>query len=188
MTGDGQHVLDFLLSRRSRPPKFLTGPAPDRTAIETMLTAAARVPDHGKLEPWRFIVLGEEASRAFAQAIHARAEAAGKDGAKGALPFEQPPLTIAVVACPRPTDRIPAIEKTLSAGAACLSLLNAALAGGWGAAWMTGWPAYDRPLLEAELGLAPEEWIAGFVHVGTVAAVPPDRPRPDLARIVDWRA
>ncbi len=188
MTGDGRHALDFLLSRRSRPPKFLTGPAPDRAALETMLAAATRVPDHGKLEPWRFIVLGEAASQTFAEAIRARADAAGQDGAKGALAFEQAPLTIAVVACPRPPDRIPAIEQTLSAGAACLSLLNAALASGWGASWMTGWPAYDRPLLETGLGLAPEEWLAGFVHIGTVAKIPPDRPRPDLARIVDWRA
>jgi nitroreductase len=188
MGGDGRQVMEFLLSRRSRPPKFLTGPGPDRAALEPMLAAAGRVPDHGKLEPWRFIVLGEAASRAFAEAVRRRAEAAGQDGAKGALAFEQAPVTVAVVACPRPSEKIPAIEQTLSAGAACLSLLNAALASGWGASWLTGWPAYDRPLVEGELDLAPEEWIAGFVHIGTGTAAPPDRPRPDMAAIVDWRA
>jgi nitroreductase len=82
---------------------------------------------------------------------------------------------------------VPAIEQTLSAGAACLSLLNAALAEGWGASWLTGWPAYDRPLLESALGLGADEWIAGFVHIGTGSAALPERPRPDLERIVDWR-
>jgi nitroreductase len=182
-----REVVEFLLARRSRPPKLLTGPGPDRAALETLLTAAARVPDHGKLEPWRFVVLGEGGSRAFAQAIRARAEAAGQDPDKGALAFEQAPVTVAVIGCPRPSEKIPAIEQTLSAGAVCLSLLNAALASGWGASWLTGWAAYDRPLLEGALGLAPEEWIAGFIHLGTARAAPPERPRPDLDAVVDWR-
>jgi nitroreductase len=181
-------VLEFLLTRRSRPAKLLARPGPDHAALAPILRAAARVPDHGKLEPWRFIVLGEIASRAFAEAVRGRADAAGKDPDKGALAFEQAPVTVAVVACPRPSDKIPAIEQTLSAGAACLSLLNAALASGWGASWLTGWAAYDRPLLEGHLGLAPEDWIAGFIHIGTETTPPLERPRPDLDRIVDWRA
>ena len=151
-----------------------------------LLTAAARVPDHGKLEPWRFLVL-EGAGRArFAQAIRARAEAAGQDADKGALAFEQAPLAIAVVASPKPSEKIPAIEQTLSAGAVALGLLNAALAAGWGASWLTGWAAYDRVLVEGELGLAPEEWIVGFVYIGSCAAPPPDRPRPDVAALTTW--
>jgi nitroreductase len=181
-------VLEFLMTRRSRPAKLLARPGPDRAGLEPILRAAARVPDHGKLEPWRFVVLGETASRGFADAIRARADAAGKDADKGALAFEQAPVTVAVVGCPRPSDKIPAIEQTLSAGAACLSLLNAALASGWGASWLTGWAAYDRPLLEGALGLAPDEWIAGFIHIGTETTAPPERPRPDIERIVDWRA
>ena len=180
-------VVDFLLTRRSRPPKMLRGPGPDRPAVERMLTAAVRVPDHGKLEPWRFVVMGEAAARGFAAAIRARAEAAGQDPDKGALAFEQAPVAVAVVASPKPSEKIPGIEQTLSAGAVCLGLLNAALASGWGAAWLTGWPAYDRSLLEGALGLKAEEWVAGFVYVGTEAVQPPDRPRPDLGAIVEWR-
>jgi nitroreductase len=180
-------VVDFLLTRRSRPPKMLCAPGPDRAATERILTAGARVPDHGKLEPWRFVVLGERAMQAFAAAVRARAPEAGQDADKGALAFEQAPVAIAVVASPKASEKIPAIEQTLSAGAVCLGLVNAALAGGWGAAWMTGWPAYDRPLLESGLGLGPAEWLAGFVYIGTEAVAPPDRPRPDLAAITEWR-
>ncbi len=179
-------VVDFLLTRRSRPPKFLVGPGPDRAALEPLLAAALRVPDHGKLEPWRLIVIGPGAKERLAIAIRSRAVDAGKDPDKGALAFEQAPVTVAVVGSPKPSEKIPAIEQTLSAGAVCLSLLNAALASGWGASWLTGWPAYDRPILETELGLTTVEWIAGFVHIGTEAAAPPERPRPDPANLVSW--
>lgn len=179
-------AMDFLLTRRSRPPKLLSAPGPARAEIERMLTAAARVPDHGKLEPWRFVVLSGAGLARFAAAVRARAALAGTDADKGALAFEQAPVAIAVIASPKPSEKIPMIEQTLSAGAATLGLVNAALASGWGAAWLTGWPAYDRPLLEAELGLASEEWIAGFVYVGTSTTPPPDRPRPDIAAITTW--
>ena len=111
----------------------------------------------------------------FAAAIRARAAATGQDPDKGASPFEEAPLSVAIVVVPRETDKIPAIEQTLSAGAVCLGLVNAALAAGWGAAWLTGWPAYDADLLADALGLAPGEWIAGFVHLGTC-----DAPRPTV--------
>ena len=179
-------AMDFLLTRRSRPPKLLAAPGPDRAAVERLLTAAVRVPDHGKLEPWRFVVLGGAGLARFAAAIRARAAESGADADKGALAFEQAPVAVAVVASPKPSEKIPAIEQTLSAGAVTLSLVNAALASGWGAAWLTGWPAYDRPLLETVLGLAPQEWIAGFVYLGTCATPPPDRPRPDIAAITTW--
>ena len=104
-------ALDFLLSRRSRPAKLLAAPAPGREELMRLLTAAARVPDHGKLEPWRFVVL-EGAGRArFAAAIRARAPAAGQDADKGALAFEQAPMAVAVIASPKPSDKIPAIEQ-----------------------------------------------------------------------------
>jgi nitroreductase len=179
-------ALDFLLTRRSRPPKLLAAPAPDRAQVERLLTAAVRVPDHGKLEPWRFVVLSGPGLTRFAAAIRARAAETGADPDKGASAFEQAPLAVAVVAAPKPSEKIPAIEQTLSTGAAALSLVNAALAAGWGAAWLTGWPAYDRPLLAAELGLGPEEWLAGFVYLGTCTTPPPDRPRPDVPAITTW--
>lgn len=179
-------ALEFLLTRRSRPPKLFKAPGPTREELLQLLTAAARVPDHGKLEPWRFIVLQGDGIARFAAAIRARAAETDLDADKGALAFEQAPLAVAVVATPRASDKIPAIEQALSAGAVALSLVNAALAGGWGAAWLTGWPAYDRQLMEGELGLVSGEWLAGFVYVGTCDTVPPERPRPDLDSIITW--
>ncbi len=179
-------ALDFLLTRRSCPPKLFHAPGPDRAELAQLLTAAVRVPDHGKLEPWRLIVLQGAGKAGFSAAIRARAAAAGLDADKGALAFEQAAVTVAVIASPKFSDKIPAIEQTLSAGAVALSLLNAALAAGWGAAWLTGWPAYDRPLLESTLSLTPEEWTAAFIHLGTCDTAPPERPRPDLQALVTW--
>ena len=182
-------ALDFLLTRRSRPVKTLAAPVPDRAALTALLTAAVRVPDHGKLEPWRMIVLARPALERLATLAAARAAAAGlvaEAAAKARAQFDQSPLCVAVIGCPRGTDRIPAIEQTLSAGAVCLSLVNAALAEGWGACWLTGFAAYDAGFGAEGLGLTGAEWVAGFVHVGTAADVRPDRPRPDLGRIVTW--
>jgi nitroreductase len=179
-------ALEFLLTRRSRPAKLLAPPGPGRDEILRLLTAAVRVPDHGKLEPWRFVVLDGAARARFAAAIRARAAETGQDADKGALAFEQAPVAVAVVGSPKPSDKIPAIEQTLSAGCVALSLLNAALASGWGASWLTGWAAYDRTLVERELGLAPEEWIAGFVYLGTCGVEVPDRPRPEVTTLATW--
>jgi nitroreductase len=178
-------ALEFLLTRRSRPAKLIGPPGPGREEILRLLTAAARVPDHGKLEPWRFVVLRGAGLARFAAAIRARAAVTGADADKGAGVFEAVPVAVAVVASPKPSDKIPRIEQTLSAGAAALSLLNAALASGWAAAWVTGWPAYDRELVERELGLGPDEWVAGFVHIGSGEEVP-DRPRPDVQALTSW--
>ncbi len=180
-------VMEFLLTRRSRPARLLGLPAPERAEIEPMLTAAARVPDHGKLEPWRFIVLRDVGLGRFAQAIRARAAESGDDPEKGALAFEQAPVAIAVIGSPKESEKAPPVEQALSAGAVALSLLNAALASGWGANWLTGWPAYDRTLLEETLGLTPEEWVAGFIHIGSAVGEVPDRPRPDVAALTTWR-
>ncbi len=182
-------VLDFLLTRRSRPAKLLSAPVPGRAELELLLTAAARVPDHGKLEPWRFVVLAKPALDRIAGEVAARAAALGlppDQAAKGRSQFDDSPLAVAVIASPKGFDRIPEIEQTLSAGAVCLSLLNAALAAGWGASWLTGWAAHDRTLMAQVLGLQPGEWVAGFVHVGTASSVPSDRPRPEIAAITRW--
>jgi len=182
-------AMEFLLSRRSRPAKTLTGPAPDRAALMPILTAAARSPDHGKLEPWRFVVLEGAALERLAAAALARGEALGLDpdvASKGQKQFADSHLCVAVIESPKESPKIPAIEQTYSAGAVCLGLLNAALASGWGANWLTGWIAEDRPFVEDELGLAPHERIAGFLHLGTETSAPPDRPRPDLDAITEW--
>lgn len=181
-------VTEFLLTRRSRPAKTLALPVPTREDLGPILTAAARCPDHGKLEPWRFIVIGPDAMPRLAALAAERAVALNLDDeqrAKGRQQFDQGHLAVIVVASPKPSDKIPAIEQTLSAGACCLSLLNAAEAAGWGANWLTGWPAHDRGFVET-LGLQPQEWVAGIVHVGTETSAPPDRPRPDLAAITTW--
>lgn len=179
-------VMEFLLSRRSRPAKLLKAPGPDRAALELILTAGLRVPDHGKLEPWRLIVLMDAAPARFAAAIRARGAATGQDAEKAAVVFDQAPVCVVLVGVPRTTEKVPEIEQMLSAGAAGVGIVNAALASGWGASWLTGWPAYDRGFLEAELALGPKEWVAGFIHIGAVAAPPPERPRPDMEAITTW--
>ena len=182
-------ALEFLLRRRSHPARTLALPGPGREEMAVLLEAAARVPDHGKLEPWRFVVLGPAARLRIAAAIAQRGSQTGlgpEEIAKARAGFEGPQTVVAVVACPQESEKIPEIEQTLSVGAVCLSLVNAALAAGWGANWLTGWVSRDRAILEGELGLAAREWIAGFVHVGTPGAQPPERPRPDLGRIVTW--
>ncbi len=191
MPAPNQDALAFLLSRRSRPHKTLTLPAPDKDALTPLLTAAARTPDHGKLEPWRFIVLGPQALATLGALARTRGAELGHDAdqiEKIATMFENAPLSVAVIASPKPSEKIPQVEQTLSAGAACLGLLNAALAAGWGANWLSGWPAYDRAFLTNGLGLAPQEFVAGFIHLGTETSAPPERPRPDLANITEWRA
>ncbi len=179
-------VVEFLSTRRSRPPKVLRAPGPDRDALKALLTMAARVPDHGKLEPWRFIALEGAGKTRLAQAIRARAAETGADADKGASPYEQAPVSVVVVASPKPSDKIPPIEQTLSAGALALGLVNAALAEGWGAAWLTGWPVHDAAFIGPALGLAEGEWVAGVVHIGSCDMAIPDRPRPDLQAIVTW--
>ncbi|MCR9150253.1 MAG: nitroreductase family protein [Rhodobacteraceae bacterium] len=184
-------ALDFLLTRRSRPAKTLTLPVPDRDALTPILTAAARTPDHGKLEPWRFVVLERPALERLAGLAAARAEAAGLPPErvdKAAAQFRDGNLAVAVVHVPRPTEKIPEIEQVLSTGAVCLALLNAALAAGWGANWLTGWAAHDAGFGRDGLGLAPGEWLAGLIHIGTETAAPPERPRPDLGAITTWMA
>ncbi|TVQ05020.1 MAG: nitroreductase [Roseinatronobacter sp.] len=181
-------VMEFLLTRRSRPAKMLGGPVPDRAQLQHILGAAARVPDHGKLEPWRFVVLERAACQRLAPVITARGAAQAIDAekaAKAAATFADSPLIVTVVASPKPSDKIPEIEQTLSVGAVCLGLVNAALASGWGANWLTGWVASDREIL-TELGLTPQEWVAGFIHIGTARATPPDRPRPDMDTLITW--
>jgi nitroreductase len=151
-----------------------------------MLTAAARSPDHGKLEPWRFIILEDAALSRLAALAARRGAARGEDPeklAKVVAMIEGAELSVAVIASPKPSEKIPEIEQILSAGAVCLALLNAALASGWGANWLSSWAAYDREFLTEGLELAAHEFVAGFIHLGTETSAPPDRPRPDLASI-----
>ena len=182
-------ALDFLLTRRSRPAKTLTGPVPDRETLRRLLEAAARTPDHGKLEPWRFIVLEKADLAQLAEGVAPRGAELGLEPAsidKAEAQFASADLAVAVISAPVASEKVPEIEQVYSAGAVCLALLNAALAAGWGANWLSGWPSHDAVFRETRLGLAPHERIAGLIHIGTETAAPPERPRPDLDRIVTW--
>ncbi len=182
-------ALDFLLSRRSRPAKTLVAPAPTRDELLPVLTAAARSPDHGKLEPWRFVVVEQPAMARLAELTEDCGQRLGKspeDIAKGRSQFDQGQLAVVVVEVQKDSPKVPAIEQTYSAGAVCLALLNAALAAGWGANWLSGWASHDRGFCEAAFGLAKNERIAGIIHIATESSAPPERPRPDLDAITTW--
>lgn len=182
-------ALDFLLTRRSRPAKTLSAPAPTPEELEPLLTAASRSPDHGKLEPWRFIVIQSAAMPRLADAAEAAANKAGLDPdatTKARGQFDQGILAVAVIEVQKPSEKVPAIEQTYAAGGVCLALLNAALAAGWGANWLSGFASHDRSFQEEALGLGPNERVAGFIHIATETSAPPERPRPNNQAITTW--
>ena len=175
--------LDLVLSRRSGSAKTMTGPGPDDEQLRQILAAGVRVPDHGKLSPWRFILFEGE-GRARMGALLAEAIQQDKDGApeRAALErerFLRAPVIIGVVSRTRDLIPIPVWEQQLSAGAVCQNILTAAHALGFVANWITEWPAY-HPHVQARLGLKPGERIAGFIYIGQPAAPLEDRPRPDI--------
>jgi nitroreductase len=181
-------ALELLKTRSSIKAVELTGPGPSAAEIETLLTIAARVPDHGKLTPWRFIVFEGEARLKAGTAIEAAFRAKYPDAKAEQIDYEKKrlaraPLVIAVVSRAGAHVKIPEWEQVLSAGAAAMSLVLAAHALGYAANWITEWYAYDRAVLDA-LGLAPHEKVAGFIHIGRPAQPADDRPRPPLADIV----
>lgn len=184
-------ALGFLHRRRSRSAKLFAYPVPDRAGITEILTAATRVPDHGKLEPWRLIVVQGAAFARLADLAEARAHQRNGDAemiARGRGQFDLGKLAVVVIASPKPAPKIPAVEQLMSAAALCMGVVNAAEAAGWGACWLTGWPAYDPVFAARAFGCTDHESVAGIVHVGTPPDDAPDRPRPDLARIVTWMA
>ncbi|MDK8873988.1 nitroreductase family protein [Paracoccus sp. SSJ] len=175
-------TLAFLRRRRSHPPKLLTGPAPSREALADLLELAARVPDHGKLEPWRFVVLGRDALDRLAPVLaeHVLARGGDEAAAEKARSAFGSPVIVAVVSAPVASPKVPEWEQFLSAGAVCLELVNAALAAGYGAAWLTG-PAAEPEFARPHLGIGEGERIVGLVHIGQRGPTPPERPRPDVA-------
>jgi nitroreductase len=181
-------ALELLKSRRSVKPMEMNGPAPNAADIETMLTIASRVPDHGKLTPWRFIVFEGEARNAAGEKIAAIFKANNPAATPDQLAFERnrlarAPLVIAVVSRAGPHAKIPEWEQQMSAGASAMLLVTAAHALGYAASWLTEWYAYDRAILDA-LGLSANERMTGFVHIGRPVAPPQDRDRPKLETII----
>jgi nitroreductase len=181
-------ALHLLKTRRSVKPMELTGPGPTKPEIDTLLAIASRVPDHGKLTPWRFIVFEGDARTAAGEIIATAFRADRADATPEQIAFERnrlarAPLVIAVVSRAGPHVKIPEWEQQLSAGASAMSLVFAAYAMGFAASWITEWYAYDRRVLD-KLGVAPNERVAGFVHIGRPAKPPEDRERPPLEAIV----
>ncbi len=181
-------TIKLLKTRRSAPPALMRGPGPDAAQLQELLSIAARVPDHGKLAPWRFIVFEgagrERAGEILAEIVARRepqADVKRLDVERGR--FSRAPLAIGVVSRAAPHVKIPLWEQEMSAGAACMALTVAATAMGFRTAWVTEWCAYDREALTA-LGLAEHERIAGFIHIGRVETAIEDRTRPDLAELV----
>jgi nitroreductase len=178
-------LSQYLSTRRSIPPVQMSEPAPDAVMIKSMLTIAARVPDHGKLAPWRFI-LYERTSRAELIAGLVRIAESHPDEREARLRAEKTkgladaPLIIGVVSAPiADHPKIPLWEQQLSAGAVCLNLIHAAAAYGFAAQWLTGWFAYD-PAARRWMGLVEGQAFAGLIHVGTPRASPVERDRPDV--------
>jgi nitroreductase len=191
MSPDARAALSFLHSRRSIPSRLLGEPGPDDPTLWAMLEAAVRVPDHGKLAPWRFIRIQGAARQRLGELLAARQrerDPAAPDAVvqKDRERFNHAPLILAVVACLTRDHKVPEQEQLLSSGSLCFALLQAAQALGFGAQWLTGWAAYD-PVITARLGLTSDERIAGFIHIGTAADAAPERLRPEPRQLLsDW--
>ena len=182
-------ILELLLSRRSVKGHALTGPGPTPTELDDILTAAARVPDHKQLVPWRFIVFEGDARATFGEVLARVCAAEDKETPSPVrLDTERKrlagaPLVIAVISRVTESVGAPEWEQVLSCGAACQNLVLAANALGFGAVWVTRWYSYS-PGVREHLELAAHERIAGFIHIGTPTERPPDRKRPSLPEIV----
>lgn len=181
-------ALNLLLTRRSIPAKNLGEPGPDAETLRTLLTAAARVPDHGKLVPWRFIVFTGEARATAGDRLaelwaqhdpDADAERLALERSR----FSRTPVVVGIVSCAKPHVKIPEWEQVLSAGAVCMTLLTAAHAAGYSAQWLSEWYAFDEAAGRT-LGLVDDEKFAGFVHIGTALEPPYERARPNMDAII----
>ncbi len=178
----------LLATRRSVSIPSLQAPGPSEDVLQAILTAASRVPDHGKLAPWRFILFREPAASAIGRALAdlaARREGELSEARRAYEEnrFTRAPLVVGVVSTAKPHFKIPEWEQVLSAGAACMNLIHAAHARGFAANWITEWVAYDDEA-KALMGIAAEEKVVGFIYIGTPADVPSDRPRPELSAVV----
>ncbi len=183
-----QAVLDFMHNRRSVLIKNMTAPGPDTSQLADILTIASRVPDHRKLEPWRFLVIQGDARARLGQVL---AEVKGKQQAlepeqllAEQQTFLRAPVVVAVVASPI-EHKTPRTEQILSAGAVCQHINIAAAAHGFASQWVTGW-TFENPEAEAALGLSEYEFIAGYLYIGSSEEQPSDRKRPDLTDKVTW--
>jgi nitroreductase len=187
MLNDRSSALALLETRRSGRPREMVPPGPSDEELRRILTIAARVPDHGKLAPWRFVIVGKDQREQFAlllrQALQAEDPCAGPAHHEKADQFaRQGEALVVLVSAPIAGHKIPVWEQELSAGAAAMNLLSAAHAMGYVAGWLTGWEAYS-PMVNAAF-CEPGERIAGFIYIGSPGRELEERPRPELDRIV----
>ena len=179
-------AIDLLLTRRSGSAKAMKAPGPSRKQIDQILQAGARVPDHGKLFPWRFIIFEgkgrERAGDILAEVMEAEGERA-KQVEEERGRFLRAPLVIGVISCAREAHKVPVWEQELSAGAVCQNILIAATALGFVGNWLTEWYAF-HPVVKAQFGLKPGERVAGFIYIGSARDELEERPRPDMEKIV----
>lgn len=183
-------LIDFFLTRRSVVAAGLEPPGPNDNELKQILTAASRVPDHKKLAPWRFVVFQGEARKKFGEVLAKALKQNEADVSQERLETEEnrfmrAPLVIAVISSPVEKPGVPEWEQSLSAGAACMNLLNAAMALGFAGQWITEWYSYDAAVAK-ELGLAETEKVAGFIYLGTKTQAPSERPRPELSDVVSY--
>jgi len=191
MFNDTSTPLSLLATRRSGKPRDLVAPGPDAAQLDQMLAIAARTPDHGKLAPWRFVIVGAEQRERLA-ALLVEAYSAEKPEARqaeldGMVQYAtQAPALIVALSSPKTDNKIPLWEQELSAGAACMNLLHAVHAHGFAAGWLTGWPAFSETVRDAFGGA--RERIVGFVFIGTPARALDERPRPAIEQVwSDWQ-
>ncbi|MCC8364059.1 nitroreductase [Lysobacter sp. A6] len=183
--------LQFLNARRSVPAKQLGAPGPDEATLMRMLEAAVRVPDHGKRVPFRFLRIQGDARLALGERLAARSVERDPNAGDAAIEkdrnrFAHAPLVIAVIASLGPDEKIPASERFSCSALVCFALLQAAQACGFGAQWLTGWPAYDEEVHRL-LGIGMGEAITGFIHIGTPKLEAPERDRPDPRTLLtEW--
>jgi nitroreductase len=181
-------ALQLLKTRRSAKPREMNGPGPSPVEIETILSIGSRVPDHGKIAPWRFVLFEGDARLRAGEVIARVFAAKNPDASREQIDTEnnrlaEAPLVIAVISSPKPHPKVPSWEQELSAGASAMNIVIAASALGYVANWLTGWFAFDRDVLTA-FGLKADEKIAGFIHIGSIDRPVDDRPRPNLSDLV----
>ncbi len=187
MLNDRATTLDLLLTRRSGKPRDMVAPGPDANELATMLAAASRVPDHGKIAPWRFVVIPADAREAFADVLERALlveipDASARDRADAREFALQAPTLVAVLSVPDRGHKIPVWEQELSAGIAAYNMELAAHAMGYVGGWLTGWAAYSPAVYEA-LGGEPGGRVASFLFFGTPSRALDERPRPALADV-----
>ena len=184
----GPRVMDLLLSRRSCPARAMTGPGPSKTQLADILRASARVPDHGKLFPWRFIVFEGDGRERFANIlVNALSQGGANPGniEEWRARVTAAPVIVGVISSAQELIKIPVWEQELSAGAVCQNMLIAIHAMGFVGNWLTEWYA-SHPVVKQEIGLAPGERIAGFIYIGTPKEDLTERPRPEMSKITSY--